>query len=177
MLTPMPEKMIDPTETTVTRRDVLKTCAAGAGILIAAPMLATRALADDPNSPAPAAPALTPDWKDAGAPDDFKANVPKRVDFSVVVAWVTRVDDKTLEAVSAKCTHRGCELGYDSTQSSNLVCPCHGGTFKVGGTNVLGTRHNPAKPLPNLTVLPVQISDGRVQVNIAPAENAAPAAA
>jgi nitrite reductase/ring-hydroxylating ferredoxin subunit len=149
----------------VSRRDVLKSAAAGAGLVLAIPMLSTVAHADDP-APTPAAPAKPDVWKAAGDPADFKANLPVRVDLGVTVAWVTRLDDKNMEAVSAHCTHRGCELGYDP-QSTNLVCPCHGGTFKIDGSNVVGTRHDPSTPLPHLLALPSRIKDGQVQVNVA----------
>ena len=164
----MSEKL---TDNVVSRRDVLKTAAAGAGVIMTIPMLASVARADEPAPapappPPPAAPAKPPVWKDAGAPDNYKKNTPVRLDLGVVVVAITRTDDKTLEAVSLHCTHRGCELGYDQ-QSTNLVCPCHGGTFKLDGTNVSGTRFDPSKPLPKLTVLPTQVKDGQVQVNVA----------
>jgi len=162
----MPEKLADPTHTDnmVSRRDVLKSAAAGAGLVLAIPMLATVTHADDPAPTTPAKP--TEVWKAAGDPADFKKDLPVRIDLGVTVAWVTRLDEKNLEAVSAHCTHRGCELGYDP-QSTNLICPCHGGTFKIDGSNVYGTRRDPATPLPHLLALPTRVKDGQVQVNIA----------
>lgn len=168
----MPEKLTElKSADAVSRRDILKGAAVGAGLIASIPMLSKIALADDPASPAaPAAPAVpakpTEVWKAAGNADDFKKNAPARVDLGVTVAWITRLDDKSLEGVSAHCTHRGCELGFDP-QSTNLVCPCHGGTFKVDGTCVYGTRRDPSTPLPHLLALPVRVKDGQVEVNVA----------
>jgi len=165
----MPEKLTDPThdDNVISRRDVLKSAAAGAGlVLVAIPMLSTAAHADDPAPPPPPPAKPTEVWKAAGDPADFKQNLPVRIDLGVTVAWVTRLDEKSLEAVSAHCTHRGCELGYDP-QSTNLICPCHGGTFKIDGSNVYGTRRDPSTPLPHLLALPTRVKDGQVQVNIA----------
>ncbi len=40
-------------------------------------------------------------------------------------------------ALSASCTHEGCEVSYN-TGSSLVVCPCHGGTFNPSTGSVLG---------------------------------------
>lgn len=157
-LNPTPE-----TSTRLDRRDMLKKTAAAAGMLVALPMLTRAARADDP---APTAPPPADNWKPAGDPADFKVNEPKRADLGVVVVWITRLDSRNLEAVSAHCTHRGCELGWDDT-SSHLVCPCHGSVFNADGSNVSGTRNHPDNPLPHLKVLPVRVKDGQVEVNVA----------
>lgn len=41
---------------------------------------------------------------------------------------------------SAKCTHLGCEIGWDNKQKV-WVCPCHGAEFNAEGT----VRKGPAK--------------------------------
>jgi nitrite reductase/ring-hydroxylating ferredoxin subunit len=165
----MLEKITGTENDGVSRRDVLKTAATGAGMLAALPMLISTARADDQTPPTPPA-KPSEDWKQAGDATDFKQNEPKRVDLGITVAWVTRLDTRNFEAVSAKCTHRGCELGYDA-QSTHLICPCHGGTFNVDGSNVFGTRRDPSTALPHLKALPARVNkDGQVEVNVAPME-------
>lgn len=40
-------------------------------------------------------------------------------------------------ALSALCTHQGCQVNYVSNQNS-LVCPCHGAKFSTNGTVMQG---------------------------------------
>jgi cytochrome b6-f complex iron-sulfur subunit len=35
-------------------------------------------------------------------------------------------------ALSQKCTHQGCAVGYDKN-SNSFLCPCHGGTYDIDG--------------------------------------------
>jgi nitrite reductase/ring-hydroxylating ferredoxin subunit len=161
----MSEKTTSTTTTAndaVSRRDVLKTAAAGAGLIMALPVLATAARAD---SPAPPPPTAAEVWKAIGDAKDFVKGQPKRVDLGGPVAWVTRLDHAKVEAVLASCTHRGCELGWDN-QSAHLVCPCHGGTFNADGSCVYGTRRNPSELLPHLQTLPTRVTKGMVEVNV-----------
>lgn len=41
---------------------------------------------------------------------------------------VIRKTGSQFVAFSATCTHEGCTVGYN-TSSTNIVCPCHGGTY------------------------------------------------
>lgn len=53
------------------------------------------------------------------------------------------------KAYSAVCTHLGCIVGYDSSQSPDIVSPCHGGHFSVANGSVLaGPPPAPLKPYP-----------------------------
>lgn len=61
---------------------------------------------------------------------------------------VIRTGTSSFVALSALCTHQGCTVGYNSN-SKQLVCPCHGGTFDTNG-NVLGGP--PPKALQKFTV-------------------------
>jgi thiosulfate dehydrogenase (quinone) large subunit len=46
-----------------------------------------------------------------------------------------RHTDGTLTAMSAICTHAGCQVGY---QSGEIVCPCHGATYDADTGAVTG---------------------------------------
>ena len=77
--------------------------------------------------------------------------------------------------MSARCTHRGCALGWDA-DGKQLACPCHGAAFTSAGLNIHGTRRSPDEKLPALASLPVRQKAGQVQVNLqaVPAEALAP---
>jgi thiosulfate dehydrogenase [quinone] large subunit len=48
---------------------------------------------------------------------------------------VIRQSDGSLTAFSAVCTHAGCTVGYEGSQ---IVCPCHGGTYSPTTGEVTG---------------------------------------
>jgi len=55
-------------------------------------------------------------------------------------------------ALSATCTHAACTVGYTAS-SSEIVCPCHGGTFSPATGAVLSGP--PPSPLAKYTVTQV----------------------
>lgn len=149
-----------------TRRQVLtvavKTAAgAGAGLLLLLPMAreAARAGAAPPATVPPAAvpPAAAPDtskWTAIGKAELFVLGQPQRTELANGdVLYVTRLTTDTLAVVSARCTHRGCEVGYDRG-AGRFVCPCHGAVFATGGKSVHGTRRRPDEALPALPSVP-----------------------
>ncbi|HEY3359196.1 MAG TPA: Rieske (2Fe-2S) protein [Polyangia bacterium] len=60
---------------------------------------------------------------------------------------VLRAPDGSLRAFDAKCTHAGCNVGF---QGDKLFCPCHGGTYDLTGANIAGP---PPRPLTRLEVI------------------------
>lgn len=61
---------------------------------------------------------------------------------------VYRDEQGELHAVAARCSHRGCRLGFNDAERT-WECPCHGSRFDVFGAVLQG----PAlKPLPRKTV-------------------------
>jgi len=50
---------------------------------------------------------------------------------------VIRTGATTFSALSILCTHQGCTLSFVSA-TSEMVCPCHGGTFDINGNVVSG---------------------------------------
>ena len=63
-------------------------------------------------------------------------------------------------AVSAACTHTGCEVSGWKRESHQLVCPCHGSTFDVldAARVLLGPATKP------LAYLPIETTDGAIRV-------------
>lgn len=59
---------------------------------------------------------------------------------------VFRNPEGDLKAFDSKCTHAGCNVGY---QGDKLFCNCHGGTYDLEGRNVAGP---PPRPLTELKV-------------------------
>ena len=52
--------------------------------------------------------------------------------------------DGSLFAVSAVCTHMGCEVNYD-IKLGHLVCPCHKSEYGLDGQNIKGPANRPLK--------------------------------
>jgi cytochrome b6-f complex iron-sulfur subunit len=50
-------------------------------------------------------------------------------------------------ALSAICTHQGCEVGYEPA-SDTLPCPCHGSVFRSDGSVLNGPATLPLKVYP-----------------------------
>jgi len=50
---------------------------------------------------------------------------------------VMNLDGATFSAVSATCTHQGCQVGYSSSLG-RVSCPCHGASFSATTGAVLG---------------------------------------
>lgn len=137
----------------LSRRDVLKTAAAGLALLL--PL--TSALAE----------AAPEQWTPVGKAADFVLNTPKKVTLTDgTVFYVTRQSADTVLAVSSKCTHRGCQVGWDASDTQ-FQCPCHGAAFAATGKNLHGTLRRPEEALPDLPSLPTRVKDGEVQVNLA----------
>lgn len=69
--------------------------------------------------------------------------------------FVARLPDGNLVAVNALCTHLRCRVDLERDR---LVCPCHGATFALDGTMLLGPLVGPGEvrgttlPLTRLTV-------------------------
>lgn len=117
------------------RRAVLKR-AVSTGLVLALPML-------DEGSQA-----ATGSWVPVGTAEQFKPGAPKRVVLpGGRVAFITRVNASRLTALSARCTHQGCEVGWD-TGKQQYLCPCHGARFSAAGRNISGPAPRPLDPVP-----------------------------
>jgi Rieske Fe-S protein len=94
-------------------------------------------------------------WIRAGALSDLEPHVPAsrvlvvpRVDGwyrarapeTVFLVWD---GDKQVRAMSATCSHLGCQVHWDS-KGKSFRCPCHGGVYDVTGKVVQGP---PPRPL------------------------------
>ncbi len=139
----------------LSRRDVLKEGLKSAAGLILLPLAS--AYADAPPE----------QWTSVGKTDDFLKDQPKKVTLADgSVLYVTRQTPDIWVAVSAKCTHHGCQVGWEAADTQ-FECPCHGAAFAATGKNLHGTRREPERLLPNLPTLPTRQKDGTVQVNLA----------
>jgi cytochrome b6-f complex iron-sulfur subunit len=67
--------------------------------------------------------------------------------FAAGPVMVIRNPDNSaaLIAVDSRCTHQGCSVEWDSTDTT-FVCPCHQSVFNPGGSVVSGPA---TAPLPN----------------------------
>jgi Rieske Fe-S protein len=55
---------------------------------------------------------------------------------------VVQAKDGSLHALSATCTHLGCNVVYDE-RSGQIHCPCHGSGFGLDGHNLKGPAKRP----------------------------------
>jgi Rieske Fe-S protein len=103
----------------------------------------------------PPAPKSTERWVRAGSLADLKPELPtgrvlvvsrvdgwyrERAPQSVFLVWD---GDKQVRALSATCTHLGCQVRWDA-EAKHFKCPCHGGVYDAAGTVVSGP---PPRPL------------------------------
>ena len=94
-------------------------------------------------------------WVRAGTTDDLKPDEPvarvlavSRVDGwyrararqTVFLVWD---GDKNIRAMSATCTHLGCQVQWDA-KGKKFRCPCHGGVYAADGKVLEGP---PPRPL------------------------------
>lgn len=92
----------------------------------------------------------------AGKVDDFKPN--SVTPFRSGRFYLSRLSDGGFLAMSLKCTHLGCSVGWNESKNK-FVCPCHSSSFEING-NVT------SPPAPRaLDLLPVIIENGIVKVN------------
>ncbi len=153
-------------EITVTRRQVLRSAvktAAGAGLLLLLPMAHEAASADTGKG---AAPPDTTGWTVIGKAEQFVKGQPQRTGLAGgAVLYVTRLTGDTVSVVSAKCTHRGCEVGWGK-DVGQFVCPCHGAAFATSGKNLHGTTRHPDEALPALPSVPAVQKKGQILANL-----------
>jgi len=57
---------------------------------------------------------------------------------------VVHAQDGSLHAVSATCTHLGCNVLYDE-KLGHIRCPCHGSQYGLDGHNLKGPANRPLK--------------------------------
>ena len=94
-------------------------------------------------------------WVRAGTTDDLKPDEPvarvlavsradgwyrERARQTVFLVWD---GDKQIRALSATCTHLGCQVQWDA-KGKKFRCPCHGGVYGADGTVLEGP---PPRPL------------------------------
>jgi Rieske Fe-S protein len=94
-------------------------------------------------------------WSRAGTTSDLKPDepVPRVLSVSRVDGWyrararetvfLVWDGDKTIRAMSATCTHLGCQVRWEAKEKK-FRCPCHGGVYAADGTVLSGP---PPRPL------------------------------
>jgi Rieske Fe-S protein len=112
-------------------------------------------------------------WSRAGTTSDLKPDEPvarvlsvSRVDGwyrarareTVFLVWD---GDKTIRAMSATCTHLGCQVQW-IPKDKKFRCPCHGGVYAADGTVLEGP---PPRPLATIDAR-IDPSDSSVLVRL-----------
>ncbi|KZB80756.1 ubiquinol-cytochrome c reductase iron-sulfur subunit [Amycolatopsis regifaucium] len=136
------------------RRTVLSTGAAVAGVAVGAVTL-TACGSEAPSSGSAAAPPVAAPGETLTALSDLEvgqAKAAKTADGKDVI--VTRTAEGTAAAFSAICTHQGCAV---VPAGAELNCPCHNSIFDAATGAV---KKGPAdKPLPSIAV---RVANGQV---------------
>jgi glycine/D-amino acid oxidase-like deaminating enzyme/nitrite reductase/ring-hydroxylating ferredoxin subunit len=83
---------------------------------------------------------------DVGSADEIGPGEATVIRTGLGKAAVYRDDGGTVHAVSAKCTHLGCVVGWNSGEKS-WDCPCHGSRFDVDGNVLNGPAVKPLGPV------------------------------
>lgn len=110
-------------------------------------------------------------WIKAGAAGELPPNVPvpRVLALSRQDGWyreraretvfLVRDEAGTVHALSATCTHLGCQVRWDA-EATRFRCPCHGGVFDAHGQVVAGP---PSRPLDRIDT---RVEDGTVLVRL-----------
>jgi len=61
---------------------------------------------------------------------------------------VVRTSDTAFATLTAVCTHQGCTVSYQAA-NDQLRCPCHGSTYKIDGSIVIGPALTPLATFTN----------------------------
>jgi quinol---cytochrome c reductase iron-sulfur subunit, bacillus type len=108
----------------------------------------------------------TEKWIRLGEVDQFDPDLPTKVDFvdsgndawvetrRLRNVWIYTTDGEQFTVYNGRCTHLGCNYGFDE-KADVFRCPCHTGYFNVKTGAVLGGP--PPRPLDKLQV---KIEDG-----------------
>lgn len=110
-------------------------------------------------------------WIEAGSVEELAAGQFNRVGlvYDAKDGWLegkikqlvyVKINGEDVIALSATCTHLGCNVIYDE-QSGGFKCPCHAGVYDANGKNISGP---PPKPLARLDA---RIEDGKLFINTA----------
>jgi Rieske Fe-S protein len=85
---------------------------------------------------------------------------PQEGDESILLMWndAADIDSAAYHAVSARCTHQGCEV---KPAREFLTCPCHGSTFDREGRVVRGPAQAP------LARFPVEVTESGLEIIVA----------
>ncbi len=105
-----------------------------------------------------------------GNVDEFGPE-PKRVDFKVktkdgwyqsestMSAWIRKLEDGSILALSPICKHLGCTVDWNTSPEhpNQYFCPCHFGRYDINGAHILNT-----PPLKSLDEYETEVKDGKL---------------
>ena len=97
-------------------------------------------------------------WIEVGSLEDFEEGIYSQVilEFNIQDGWayasqrqlayVRRTGDDFI-AMSAVCTHLGCNVRFEE-ERNEFICPCHAGIYDAEGVNIAGPPPAPLSRLP-----------------------------
>jgi nitrite reductase/ring-hydroxylating ferredoxin subunit/uncharacterized membrane protein len=69
---------------------------------------------------------------------------------------------RKIHALADRCSHRGCSLHEGELEEDQVICPCHGSTFRLDGSIVRGPATAPQP------ALEARVRTGKVEVRVPP---------
>ena len=99
-------------------------------------------------------------WVDVAALADVPAGTAMRFTTASVEGFVVNRDGTSIEALSAACTHLGCILQFNRSDT-RFDCPCHRAAFALDGSNLFSGMPQRLPPLPQLQA---RVREGRIEV-------------
>lgn len=150
----------------VSRRQFLNYTLTGVGGFMAAGLLAPMLrMAIDPVLQPP----TEGEFTNVGLAVEDITTTPQRVDWQIdqvdgwykskpgKSAWVYKDDNGDIIALSPICTHLGCVVSWEGSEShpNQFFCPCHDGRYTKDGVNVPGT-----PPLAPLSTYEQKVENG-----------------
>jgi cytochrome b6-f complex iron-sulfur subunit len=94
-----------------------------------------------------------------GKPSDYPPSTVSTAFKDKFRVWIVRKDDGRFYCIHANCTHLGCTPNWKQSEGV-FHCPCHGGKFRLNGTNFAGP---PPRPLDRLKI--ALAPDGKLVVD------------
>jgi cytochrome b6-f complex iron-sulfur subunit len=123
------------------RRDFLKRAFALWGLISAVPVVGMLAQYLTPGKAA-----TTRETVMVGKTDDIPADTPKIFRFNKEPVVVLLNPAGQYKAFSARCTHLGCVVQFQTEGGPHFGCNCHGSQFDMSGKNVAGPAPRPLAP-------------------------------
>ena len=81
-----------------------------------------------------------------GSTADVQPGATRVVRFHKEPVMLIHTPSGQFRAFSARCTHLGCVVQFQSSPDPHFECNCHGSQFDINGKNIVGPASRPLPP-------------------------------